>query len=758
MGKHTKDQSRRAAAEAAAISSPSSTPAYPPPAAAFADNEAGGSIRKPGIKQARRCQDLAFLSIISLLAFGFIVDTSFGFNRGDPHRLVFGLDYKGNVCGDRRAKPNLKDFKVRYWMNPNQLYWSGVYPDRYKLSTARSICLRNCPTTVSAGNGNASSQLSWVCDYPEGTYSGLSMRDWEQRNYDYFDLLTPDQIASSRNLTGPCYPVLFESVNLYWNCQPSPAPENNLLQLWNSMNGVQIQSGSILPQVVHDTLSTPSAIFYRYMADLGRAWPVLFVCGGLLPMLLCMLWLIAIRYYVGVVTWLTFVLLNVFMILLTLYFYFKAGWLGNDAISAVIGTSGSDDLSVSFTELEHLKALAIIMTLFVFLTVVMTFVLLKRVTEALSITKVTVQAIGAVPSLVVYPAIPFIAFGFFFIYWLSALLYLFSAGKIRQNNCTYNSCASYDLYSQTVTQSGCCGYTLHSTHNIVWAILYHLFVLFWAISFIAGCSVTTISGAIASYYWARGETAMWNGGDGMDWKGMGWFPVVSSAKLVLSYSLGSISLGSSIVPLVETFRVVLSAVQKRLKKAQRTPGGVAATVLNSGTQGCSGCIEWTLKFINRNAYVVIAISGKNFFRAAGRATVLIANNSMRVGNVNNMGRLFLSVAKLCVSLACAVFAFLMLDSHSFKTGHYRVSSPLFPVLFCLGLGYMAATLFFAVVGTGTDTILIAYCMDSEEHNGTPIFAPALLAETLTLHAERQDAVDADRHIQNVQRDDEDLYS
>jgi choline transporter-like protein 2/4/5 len=122
--------------------------------------------------------------------------------------------------------------------------------------------------------------------------------------------------------------------------------------------------------------------------------------------------------------------------------------------------------------------------------------------------QVTVQAIGAVPSLVVYPAIPFIAFGFFFIYWLSALLYLFSAGKIRQNNCIYNSCASYDLYSQTVTQSGCCGYTLHPTHNIVWAILFHLFVLFWAISFITTCSVTTISGAVASYYWARGETAV----------------------------------------------------------------------------------------------------------------------------------------------------------------------------------------------------------------------------------------------------------
>ncbi|CAM6004798.1 unnamed protein product [Sphagnum balticum] len=195
MGKQTKYQSRRATAEAATISSPSSTSTYPPLTAAFVDNESGG--------------------------------------------LVYGLDYKGNVCGDRRAKPNLNHFQVRPWMNPSQLYWSGVYPDRYKLSTVRSICLRNCPTTVSARNGDTSSQLSWVYDYPEGTYSGLS-----------------SVIGSNATM---------------------------------------------------NTLSTPSAIFY---------------------------------------------------------------------------------------ELEHLKALAITMTLVVFLTVVMMFVLLKRVTKALSITKVTMQAIG----------------------------------------------------------------------------------------------------------------------------------------------------------------------------------------------------------------------------------------------------------------------------------------------------------------------------------------------------------------------------
>jgi hypothetical protein len=40
---------------------------------------------------------------------------------------------------------------------------------------------------------------------------------------------------------------------------------------------------------------------------------------------------------------------TVFLNFSALCFLTSAGWLGNDAISAVIGTSGSDDLSVSFT-------------------------------------------------------------------------------------------------------------------------------------------------------------------------------------------------------------------------------------------------------------------------------------------------------------------------------------------------------------------------------------------------------------------------
>jgi choline transporter-like protein 2/4/5 len=61
----------------------------------------------------------------------------------------------------------------------------------------------------------------------------------------------------------------------------------------------------------------------RYVADLGRAWPVLVVCGGIAPLLLSVTWLIVVRYLAGTITWLTVILLNIFMLLVTVFFYIK---------------------------------------------------------------------------------------------------------------------------------------------------------------------------------------------------------------------------------------------------------------------------------------------------------------------------------------------------------------------------------------------------------------------------------------------------
>ncbi|KAL4322152.1 hypothetical protein AHAS_Ahas14G0181900 [Arachis hypogaea] len=126
-------------------------------------------------------------------------------------RLTYGLNYKGNVCGDKHA--GLHEVELLYWLNPNQVYQSGLKDCKLKLVDARSICLLDCPVP-------SEDSLNWVCDYSKGDIR-LSMDDWIDSNYNYYEYLTPEMRNSS----------------------------------------LQLQ---------------------RYMTDIGKSWPVLIVCGGII--------------------------------------------------------------------------------------------------------------------------------------------------------------------------------------------------------------------------------------------------------------------------------------------------------------------------------------------------------------------------------------------------------------------------------------------------------------------------------------------
>lgn len=119
--------------------------------------------------------------------------------------MNYGLDYKGNVCGDKHANRNLRELELKYWVNPNQVYDSGSKNGQFNIANARSICLLDCPLP-------SDDSLNWVCDYPEGDVR-LSIDEWIDRNYDYYESLSAEMRNTSLQLQGPCYPVIFPSVN-----------------------------------------------------------------------------------------------------------------------------------------------------------------------------------------------------------------------------------------------------------------------------------------------------------------------------------------------------------------------------------------------------------------------------------------------------------------------------------------------------------------------------------------------------------------
>lgn len=59
-----------------------------------------------------------------------------------------------------------------------------------------------------------------------------------------------------------------------------------------------------------------------------------------------------------------------------------------------------------------------------------------------------------------------------------------------------------------------------------------------------------------------------------------------------------------------------------------------------------------------------------------------------------------------------------------------LNSSVLPVVVSVIVSYAIAEIFFAVYEMAVDTLLLAYCDDSDAHGGTPKHAPALLLEAL----------------------------
>lgn len=84
-------------------------------------------------------------------------------------------------------------------------------------------------------------------------------------------------------------------------------------------------------------------------------------------------------------------------------------------------------------------------------------------------------------------------------------------------------------------------------------------------------------------------------------------PVFSSMKRLIRYSLGSVALGSLILSFVESIRFMLEAIRRKLKVAGTAPDNWFGKVAFHTSRFCLRCIEWTIKSVNRNAYIMVMI-------------------------------------------------------------------------------------------------------------------------------------------------------
>jgi solute carrier family 44 (choline transporter-like protein), member 1 len=68
-----------------------------------------------------------------------------------------------------------------------------------------------------------------------------------------------------------------------------------------------------------------------------------------------------------------------------------------------------------------------------------------------------------------------------------------------------------------------------------------------------------------------------------------------------------------------------------------------------------------MKFINYNAYTIIAIEGNSFCTSAQKAFSIIVENSLRVATINSVGDFMLFLSKIAVTAINLLLAIMFLE-------------------------------------------------------------------------------------------------
>ena len=159
----------------------------------------------------------------------------------------------------------------------------------------------------------------------------------------------------------------------------------------------------------------------------------------------------------------------------------------------------------------------------------------------------------------------------------------------------------------------------------------------------------TLSGAFASYYWCFNKDEV------------PFFAILGSFYRCVRFHLGSIAFGSLLVAVVRFIRVILEYIDGKCKKyADNTFVRVVSCLFRC----CFWCLENFLKFINKNAFIMIAIYGKAFCASARDAFFLLVENGVRAVVLNALSDFLLFLSKLAVTGIVSTGAFFVLTNQT----------------------------------------------------------------------------------------------
>ncbi|XP_052044885.1 choline transporter-like protein 2 isoform X2 [Apodemus sylvaticus] len=661
------------------------------------------------------CCVLLFLAIIGYVAVGIIAWT-----HGDPRKVIYPTDSQGEFCGQKGTKnadkPFLFYFNIVKCANPLVLL-------EFHCPTPQ-ICVKQCPDRY------------------------LTLQN--ARNSPYFDYYKQFCVPSFQNnkglievlRDGECPAVIIPSKPLAQRCFPAIHASKGVLMVGNkttyedghgtTKNITDLVEGAKKANKVLEARQLAMQIFEDY--TVSWYWIVI---GLVIAMVLSLLFIVLLRFLAGIMVWVMIVMVILVLGYGIFHCYMEYSRLRGEAGSDVslVDLGFQMDLRVYLHLRQTWMAFMIILSILEVIIILLLIFLRKRILIAIALIKEASRAVGHVMCSMLYPLVTFFLLCLCIAYWASTSVFLSTSNVavykiVDDTPCPLLRKTCNPETFPTANESLQCPkarcqfafYGGESTYHraLLGLQIFNAFMFFWLANFVLALGQVTLAGAFASYYWAMRKP-----------DDMPAFPLFSAFGRALRYHTGSLAFGSLILAIVQIIRVMLEYLDQRLKAAQNK----FAKFLMVCLKCCFWCLEKFIKFLNRNAYIMIAIYGTNFCTSARNAFFLLMRNIIRVAVLDKVTDFLFLLGKLLIVGSVGILAFF------FFTHRIRIvqdtAPPLnyywVPILTVIIGSYLIAHGFFSVYGMCVDTLFLCFLEDLERNDGSaerPYFMSSTLKKLL----------------------------
>ncbi|XP_023014010.2 choline transporter-like protein 1 [Leptinotarsa decemlineata] len=623
----------------------------------------------------RKCTDVFWLCLYILFWFLMVVIGAFSLVYGNPLRIINGYDSFGNTCGTKnKAMGNMALSGIDTTLKPYLLFY-----DVHHLKQSLKICVKECPKET----------LKTARDINKYHMSG---NDLCRYDFNYKDL--EDSTATPLTAPfGPCPSLpIYKSSPVLNRCVPSQISEATKAALTNFY--VLFNSWDAVEQILGDLYKTWKEI-------LGLTFLSLVVSLLTITMLHCLAHLVSYFIMIG------FSVAGIAGTAFLWYTYF-------DIKYHLDKTSKFMLLSESVRNETAFFWFSIIATIITIIILLIIFFMRKQVDFLANLFKETSKCLMHLPALFFQPILTFIVLVLFFMFWIFIVLCLATASYPEkshvmpaltnsssglstsifstENPKDMNEDSIADKIKITVVE-----YIDASWVKAMWWV--YIIGLIWTSEFIMACQQMVIAGSVAHWFYRH------------KYKDNG--HLCYATRKLINYHLGSVALGSLVITIFKIPRLILMYFHEKWKIG-KDKGSECASCGLKCCICCFYCLEKFIRYLNHNAYTVIAIDGSNFCKAAGTAFEVLTSHALQVATINSLGDFILFLGKCFVTAVTGSVGLALFRRNSDLK--FYAAPTLLVCIFAFFVAHCVLSLYEMVL----DTVYLCMCQNGEAPEGIEV--------------------------------------